>query len=76
MYAKRFLFYDRLLLGIISNENFKGPKLFEVLFLKNNLKKALRFLDSETTFMDELKIMFSYPPLPFVKVFLTQFFKK
>lgn len=76
LYAKRFLFYDRLLLGIISNENFKGPKLFEVLFLKNNLKKALRFLDGETTFMDELKIMLSYPPLPFVKVFLTQFFKK
>lgn len=62
----RFWFYDLLFLDVLSKKNEMGSKLFIKLFKRNHTTSILQFLDEETSFFQELKIMLSMPPLHFV----------
>ena len=62
----RFWFYDLLMLDVLFTHNHLGSKLFSKLFQRNSLKNVFRFLDEETSFIEDLKIMLSMPPLRFV----------
>ena len=62
----RFWFYDLLMLDVLSTHNHLGSKLFSKLFQRNSLKNVFRFLDEETSFIEDLKIMLSMPPFRFV----------
>lgn len=70
---KRFRFYDNTLLHILYNNKLQGKKIFTSLFQKNKPQTVLRFLDNETTFKEELKIISSLPTWPFLKAALKQF---
>jgi len=62
----RFWFYDLLMLDVLANHNHIGSKLFSKLFQRNSLKNIFRFLDEETSFIEDLRIMLSMPPLKFI----------
>ena len=62
----RFWFYDLLMLDVLANYNHLGSKLFSKLFQRNSLKNVFRFLDEETSFIEDLRIMLSMPPLRFI----------
>jgi len=62
----RFWFYDLLMLDVLANHNHLGSNLFSKLFQRNSLKKVFRFLDEETSFIEDLRIMLSMPPLRFI----------
>tara|TARA_B110000003_G_scaffold233634_1_gene236963 strand:- start:4406 stop:5551 length:1146 start_codon:yes stop_codon:yes gene_type:complete len=62
----RFWFYDLLMLDVLSIHNHLGSKLFSKLFQRNSLKNVLRFLNEDTNFIEELKILLSMPPLRFI----------
>lgn len=63
----RFWFYDLLMLDVLANHNHLGSNLFSKLFQRNSLKNVFRFLDEETIFIEDLRIMLSMPPLRFIK---------
>ena len=63
----RFWWYDLLLIDVLSSYNHLGSKLFSTLFKRNSLKNVFRFLDEETSFIEDLRIMLSMPPLRFIK---------
>ena len=63
----RFWWYDLLLIDVLSYYNNLGYKLFSTLFKRNSLKNVFRFLDEETIFIEDLRIMLSMPPLRFIK---------
>ncbi len=63
----RFWFYDLLFLDVLSEKNEIGSVLFMKLFKRNNHKLILKFLDEETTFKEEIKIMLSLTSFSFVK---------
>ena len=63
----RFWFYDLLMLDVLANHNHLGSNLFSKLFQRNSLKNVFRFLDEETSFIEDLRIMLSMPPLRFIK---------
>jgi lycopene beta-cyclase len=63
----RFWWYDLLLIDVLSSYNHLGSKLFSTLFKRNSLKNVFRFLDEETIFIEDLRIMLSMPPLRFIK---------
>jgi lycopene beta-cyclase len=69
---KRFHFYDSVLLHILQHKTFSGKKIFTSLFKKNKPQQVLEFLDNESSFSDELKIISSLPTWPFLKVALKQ----
>jgi lycopene beta-cyclase len=63
----RFRFYDSTLLNILQHNKLPGHEIFTTLFKKNKPQHVLRFLDNESSLMDELKIISSLPTLPFLK---------
>ena len=65
-YKPRFQFYDRLLLNIIKENPSSGKPIFEQLFAKNSVKTVIQFLKEETTSINEIKLLFSLPILPFL----------
>jgi lycopene beta-cyclase len=63
----RFRFYDRLLLGILSEEPLLGSVIFEALFKRVDMKTIMRFLDEETSLWEEIYIFSKLPYMPFLK---------
>jgi lycopene beta-cyclase len=62
----RFWWYDLLLIDVLSSHNHLGSKLFSTLFKRNSIKNVFRFLDEETSFIEDLRIMLSMPPFRFI----------
>ncbi len=68
----KFWFYDLLFLDVLATNNGKGSTVFSDMFKRVNAKTILRFLDEESTFLQDLKIMSSVSP----KLFLSAIFKR
>jgi lycopene beta-cyclase len=73
-FEKRFHLYDKTLLHILYHKKMKGDKVLSALFKKNPPQHVLRFLDNETTFSEELKIMQSVPAKIFLPAALKELF--
>ncbi len=58
---KRFDLYDRVLLNILHYKKLGGDVIFASMFKNNPPQKVLKFLDNETDFYEELKIMQTVP---------------
>ena len=65
----RFWFYDLLFIDVLYYNNHLGSILFENMFRKNKFKSIFRFLDNESNFTEELKIISSFPKWIFIKSF-------
>jgi len=63
----RFWWYDLLFLDVLYSNNAMGKLLFESLFKKRNPDLVLKFLDEETNFWEELKVMWACPKWLFLK---------
>ncbi len=69
VFKKRFNLYDSMLLEVMQSEQLNGADIFKIMFEKHSTDKIFRFLDNESNFLEELQIMTSVPPFPFVKAF-------
>ncbi|MFT5917212.1 MAG: lycopene beta-cyclase [Bacteroidia bacterium] len=63
----RYKFYDSLLLGIIQNEPERVKVIMTQLFKNNPMERILRFLDEESSLIDEIKLFMQLPWKPFLK---------
>ncbi len=63
----RFWFYDLLLLDILYRHNEIGRAIFSSLFKKGKPQLIFKFLDEETTFLEDVKVILKCPKLPFIK---------
>ncbi len=63
---KRFAYYDSVFLSVLSGRSLPMRDVFSDLFKHNTPQRVLRFLDGDTNFADELKIMSSVPILTFL----------
>ncbi|MBO9582884.1 MAG: lycopene cyclase [Flavobacterium sp.] len=63
----RFWFYDLLLLDILHRHNELGSSIFSSLFKKGNPELIFKFLDEETSWVEDLKVILKCPKLPFIK---------
>ena len=63
---KRFAYYDKVLLHVLANKNVPAAKIFQNLFRHNKAAAVFRFLDEDTDFFQEYKIMNSVPVLKFI----------
>ena len=73
---KRYLFLDKILLGVLSNYNYQGESIFHRMIKRNKTKNVLRFLDEESTLLEMIKIIISMRSIYFVKVFLKSLYKQ
>ena len=69
LYNKKYKFYDKVFLKVLKDENYKGEWIFHRFYTKNSIQTMFRFLDEESTFIEELKIMLSLFSWSFIKAF-------
>ncbi|MBT6081451.1 MAG: lycopene cyclase [Polaribacter sp.] len=72
--VKKFWFYDVLLLDILSQQNELGASIFGKMFQKNHPNQILKFLDEETSFLEDLKIQLKMPIWLFINALLKRIF--
>ncbi|MDW8851610.1 lycopene cyclase family protein [Flavobacterium sp. MMLR14_040] len=71
----RFWFYDLLLLDILHRHNELGSAIFSSLFRKGNPALIFKFLDEETTLIEDFKVILKCPKMPFIKALFRVIFK-
>jgi lycopene beta-cyclase len=71
----KYWFYDLLLLDILDRENHLGSQLFATMFKKNKTDKIFKFLDDETSFTEDLKIMSTMPSFKFMKAIFRRIYR-
>lgn len=70
---RRFSFYDSTLLHILSKNLLDGKYIFSVLFKKNKAKTIFKFLDNESTILQEIRLLNTLPKKIFIKAGFTEF---
>ncbi|KAF2509081.1 lycopene cyclase family protein [Flavobacterium foetidum] len=70
----RFWFYDLLLLDILYRSNELGSAIFSSLFKKGNPQLIFKFLDEETTLIEDLRVILKCPKGPFIKALFRRIF--
>ncbi|MGC9399772.1 MAG: lycopene cyclase family protein [Anaerolineae bacterium] len=66
----RFHTFDAMLLDVLVQPGDLGARTFTALFRKNPIQRIFRFLDEETTWVEDLQVMASVPWVPFTKAWL------
>lgn len=69
LFQQKYKFYDKIFLKVLKDENAKGEWIFQQFYSKNSVQTMFRFLDEESSFKEELKIMTSLFSWPFIKAF-------
>ncbi|WP_346881168.1 lycopene cyclase family protein [uncultured Algibacter sp.] len=69
LFKTKYKFYDKIFLKVLKDENHKGEWLFEQFYDKNSIQTMFKFLDEESSFIEELKIMRSLFSWSFTKAF-------
>jgi lycopene beta-cyclase len=69
LFKRKYRFYDKIFLKVLKDENHKGEWIFQQFYDKNGVETMFRFLDEESTFWEELKIMSSLFSWSFIKAF-------
>lgn len=67
-FKNRFWYYDLLFLDVLFHQNEKGHLIFESLFKNKPPRLILKFLDEETSFIQDLNLIWGCPKLVFVKI--------
>jgi lycopene beta-cyclase len=70
----KFWLYDLLLLDILSSKNELGSTIFSALFTKGNATVIFKFLDEETTFWEDLQVIWKCPKNIFIHALLKRLF--
>ncbi|RVT79836.1 lycopene cyclase [Flavobacterium sufflavum] len=66
----RFWFYDLLLLDILHRQNQLGSRIFSSMFKNRNPALIFKFLDEETSIIEDIKVILKCPKKLFIKALL------
>ncbi|MGC1474177.1 MAG: lycopene cyclase family protein [Psychroserpens sp.] len=69
LFRRKYRFYDKVFLKVLKDENHKGEWIFKQFYDKNSVQTMFRFLDEESTFAEELKVMSSLFSWSFISAF-------
>ena len=71
----RFWWYDLLLVDVLYRKNHLGAPIFGEMFKNNPTDRIFKFLDDETTFKEELQVIWSLPKKEFIKAVFSRLFR-
>jgi lycopene beta-cyclase len=66
---------DEVFLQVLVDQKIAGSKVFESLFYHNKPRLLLKFLQEETSWKEDLRLMWSVPTFPFVKAALKTIYR-
>jgi len=70
----KFRYYDLIFLDVLANHNEEGASLFSSMFRKGNVKTIFKFLDEESSLLEDLRIILSVPPKRFTQSLFKRLF--
>jgi lycopene beta-cyclase len=70
----KFWFYDLLFLDVLFKRNDLGSTVFSALFKKGNPTLIFKFLDEETTFWEDLQVIWKCPKGLFIRALFGRIF--
>ncbi len=70
----RFWFYDLLLLDILYRDNSKGHLIFGALFKNRDPQSIFKFLDEQTSLIEDIKVIAACPKKEFILALLRRVF--
>jgi lycopene beta-cyclase len=76
LFRKQDLFYDRIFLDVLENQNHLGPEIFARMYAKNSTAKIFEFLDGKTNLLEDLKIISRFQYWPFLNALFRQYIKR
>ena len=69
----KFWLYDLLLLDILDKKNQVGSTIFSAMFQKGNSTVIFKFLDEETSFWEDLQVIWKCPKMLFIRALFNRF---
>ncbi|WP_299128467.1 lycopene cyclase family protein [uncultured Winogradskyella sp.] len=72
--TSKFWFYDLIFLDVLAHHNEEGAAIFASMFRKANVKTIFKFLDEESTLIEDLKIILAVPNKRFIQAFFKRLF--
>lgn len=66
-FKNRFTFYDAIFIRVLYYENYLGQLIFSSMFNRVSPSKILKFLNEETSIVEDLQVLWACPKLPFLK---------
>lgn len=76
LYKSKYRLLDATLLRVLYESNEMGPEVFEILYSKHDMSRLFRFLDENSSLLDDLMIMTKLTSIPFVKHFIKAIINK
>ncbi|WP_273568949.1 lycopene cyclase family protein [Maribacter halichondriae] len=73
-FKNKFWFYDLLFLDVLKKDNADGHQIFESLFKNRNPQLIFKFLDEQTSFLEDIKYIWGCPKIPFIRALLKRIF--
>ena len=73
-YRTKFWYYDLLFIDVLFNDNAQGYNIFETLFKNRKPQQVFKFLDEETSFIEDVGNMMGSPIVPFTKALFRRLF--
>ena len=70
----KYWYYDVLFLDVLANHNAEGARLFSSMFRKAKTTTIFKFLDEETSLIEDVKIILSVPPKRFTQALFKRLF--
>lgn len=70
----KFWWYDLLFIDVLYRDNSLGSMVFSDLFKDGKSDLILKFLDEETSWLEDLKIILKCPKVPFLKALISRLF--
>lgn len=71
----KFWFYDLLLLDILNKKNHLGGSIFSAMFKKGNPSLIFKFLDEETSLIEDIQVILKCPKGLFLKALADRLFR-
>lgn len=71
----KFWIYDLLLLDILDRKNESGSSIFSSMFKKGKPTLIFKFLDEETTLLEDIQVILKCPKVPFIQALFHAIFK-
>ncbi|NEV93059.1 lycopene cyclase [Psychroflexus sp. YR1-1] len=66
----KYKHYDKIFLEVLTKENHFGEELFYRMYKNNSIQTIFRFLDEQSSFQEDLKIIMNLSSSPFIKGFV------